>query len=500
MPSRLDLEIMQSSPLVHYLVRAIVRRIDRRKMQAARVRHLEQEVCDALYTFAVAHRSTRAFLDAFAQRFEASLVGGVYAGGDGRDHTAAPLYVLIPRRYVGHLSAEAFPEMEHVRAAERPDHACYRWDVAAGAVSFDALRAILFESPMGVGTFAFADDDPTDLTLFEVPEPGARPAPPFLLGLPSRTLTPSAYAAVWTLTADLAHGGDEHVGNVVTFRRERRIDPSTGEEHLVPLFSANAVRGILRDIAAGALCQSLGVEPRDLPPKVAHALTAGGTIEAGSDGAGVDLALRSRLRALLPIWDVFGGVWDQQIMAGVLKMHDPILVCRENAWLLHGRLASTMALEAFRERLKRADDLLALRFGTRMAHRDLANSEGLQMIWQTEVVLAGAQFAHSFQLQRLGSVGELSRSYVSHLLDEFRAQATIGAGSARGAGQITFDAYLPGPGEEPLPGPELYLSWLEEHREEVRALLLAGGRAPGDDGAKRGRGRRASVDVAAGGA
>lgn len=484
-------QLAQTEPLLSYLVRALVRRIDRAAMSAARVRDLQREVMDALYPIAISTRTVTQFASSFADRFCVTLPGGAYDGTDGREHTAAPVYLLVPRVYTTGLR---LVEMEHARA--RPEVACYRWDVACKAIDFEALRMLIHESPAAIVTFAFAGDDESDATLF-APIAGAPEAAPFTAPLPAQVLTPRAFRTVWTLTSGLAHGGDQSRGNVVLFRRERRIDPTTGQEHLVPLFSGNAKRGILRDIGGGLLCQAGAVSPRELPPRVAHALFAGGTIEAGADGADVDLALRRRLRDLLPFWDVFGGVWSQQVMSGLLRSHDPVIVCRENAWLVHARLAPTlpdgspMPLDAFRASLRPADDLMQLRFATRMADRDLADAEGVQMIWNTEVLLPGTQIADSFQLAGLAGVGALSQSFVAYLLEEFRARAQIGAGNARGHGQFACDPYESGPGEAPLPSSAIYLAWIAEHREEVRALLLAGGKVAGDDvlaGAKKKRG------------
>jgi len=480
------------------MLRAMVRRINRSALQRDRARNLEHEVTEALLPLVIAARNVLQFIRSFATRFEITLTGGTFTGADERDHVAAPLYLLIPRAYVALLN---LPEMDHVKARENPDMSCLRWDIAAGAIDFDALRILVNDAPALWATFAFATDDPSDATYFEIPTVGAAAIAPYRAALPSRLLTPRAHRTVWVLVSNLAHGGDVKSGNVVLFRRERKIDPTTGEQHLVPLFSGNATRGILRDIAGGMLLRDVGLHPEELPPRVAHALFSGGTIEAGADGATVDLALRRKLRELLPMWDVFGGVWAQQIMAGVLRMHDPIVVCRENAWLLYERLAPVPAegerisYEAFKASLPLADDITQLRLGVRHAHRDIAEADGIQMLWNTETLLPGTRIAHSFQLQNLGGVDELTRSFVAHLLDEFRNVATIGAGAARGSGQVAFDPYQPGPGEEPLPPASIYLEWLRDHREEVRALLLSGGASAGPKAKRGGKAAPAAAEA-----
>jgi hypothetical protein len=275
------------------------------------------------------------------------------------------------------------------------------------------------------------------------------------------------------------------------FRRQRYVDPVTGETYMAPFISGNAWRGIWRDEAGALTCRDVGLKLTEIDPKVAHALMAGGTIEAGADGAGVDLALRRRARALLPAWDLFAGVMQQQIMRGALRVHDSHLICRENALLLYDRLkpqrdSASMPYDDFRAALEPADNLTQLRLLTRHAHRDLEGSEGVQMLTETEVLLPGAQLVHAFQVIDLDGVSSLSKSFLARVLNTFRDNAFVGAGNARGLGAIAFDAYQPGLGEGALPGEEEYLAHAAARRDEIRAFLL-GARAPVAAGAAEGK-------------
>lgn len=263
------------------------------------------------------------------------------------------------------------------------------------------------------------------------------------------------------------------------FRRERRIDPTTGEHVLVPFLSGNAVRGMWRDTIFFRLLRLVGLRADEIPPRTAHALLAGGTIEAGADGAGVNVSLRRKVRSLLPAWDLFAGVFEQQIMRGVLRVHDANVVCRENAWLLHPTIrpkrpgsADVMGFDEFRAAVPPADDLTQLRLLTRHAHRELEGSEGVQMLTETEVLLPGTMIAHSFQLLDPAGASSLAASCMADLLDEFQGDAFVGAGNARGYGQVAFDQYRPDVGHEILPPPDEYLAYVREHRDAIRAFLL----------------------------
>jgi hypothetical protein len=316
-------------------------------------------------------------------------------------------------------------------------------------------------------------------------------------------ISPRVFRAAWTTLSPLFHGADEKSGNVLTFRREKRVDPHTGAIDLVPFISGNAFRGQLRDRLFGRMLMLLGMKPEQLPPARAHALFAGGAIDAGADGAKADVAARRAARSNAPAWDLIAGCIDQQIMEGVLRVHDAHLVCRENAWLLHAMLQPTlsdgapMPLDQFRAALKPADDLTQLRLGTRHAHRDFDDADGIQMLWNTEGILPGSQMVHSLQVHGMAGVSELTLSCLADVLADFRDDAFVGAQTARGYGRIAFDPYRSLDIE--LPSPEIYRRFLAEKSDEIKAWLMGGkgGAAPeGEPAAKGKRGKKAAEVVA----
>ncbi len=479
-------KIAHSAPLLAYLLRGLWRRIDWTSIPATRRRDLPRELADALVPLAVSTRSTLEFIQAFCTRFEISPTGGAFEA-DGEERASGAAHAMVPFRFL----PQGQPEFERVPGD--PEIQSVRWDILCKVIDFGALRLALHESSAFFATFATSLPTVGEEELFAAPPAGGGST--WVAELPGRLISPRSHWTTWTLLAPLAHGADEKHGNVVLLRRERAIDPRTGEQHLRPFIAGNAVRGGWRDQIFARLLALVELKSTELPPHRAHALLAGGTIDKGADGGTVDVSVRRRARASCPAWDLFAGVIEQQIMRGVLRVHDVLLVCRENAWILHALLdpkskdGRALTLDEFTAALAPADDLTQLRLATRHAHRDLEGSDGTQMIWNTEVLLAGAQLVHSFQLIGLDGVSELTASCMADLLGEFRDEALIGAGNARGFGRIAFDPYRPGAGEPALPDPAIYRAWVAEHRDEIRAWLLEGKASSSAALPKGGKGR-----------
>ena len=473
-------KIQTATTLVAYLLRGLWTRIDHDRIGRDRRRDLPRELADALLPIAVSERSSLGFIRAVCARFEIDVTEC------SRFDSAA--FAQVPRQFVPSSLLASFPEDMAVIPI--------RWDVACSAIDFEALRISIHDKSALFATFATMPPAVGEEMVFS-PAGVEVEAIPWTATLPGRMVSPRAFRTVWTQLSNLAHGHDEKHGNVILFRRERAVSPVTGAQYLSPFLAGNAIRGMWRDQIFGRLFQLLQIHSSDLPPQRAHALLAGGSIEAGADSAGVNIPVRRDARAKCPAWDLLAGCIDQQIMRGLIRVHDATLVCRENAWKLHGVLAPEvdgrkLTIEEFTAALRPADDLTQLRLATRHAHRDLPGSDGSQMIFNTEVILAGAQWAHSFQLIGLDGVSDLAKSCMADLLSEFRDDALAGAGNARGFGRIAFDPYQPGEGEADLPSPAIYRAWVADHADAIRAWLL-GASSPVETTTKPGRSKAGKV-------
>ncbi len=352
------------------------------------------------------------------------------------------------------------------------------WTRAIASLHYPHMRVVIHENPSLLADFACRfpkdeDEERMDADMFDAfPEPTAGGR--FVPTRPGTMIAPRSFRTVWTLTGPMSHGADEKAGNVNLFRRHRSIDALTGEHCYVPFISGNAIRGMWRDMLMARWLDLIGLQPKDLPSSKVHALVAGGNVEAGADGAGVNLGVRRRAREMCPPWDLVAGCIEQQIMQGHARVHDAVLVCRENAWLVHEAVAPGTDVRAFAASLPEASELTQLRLGTRHAHKEFEGAEGSQMIFNTELLLGGSQMMHSLQVYGINGVSETTASCLADLLASFRDYATTGAGNARGFGQLAFDPYQAGEGTPALPDPKVYLDLCAEKREAMREWALSG--------------------------
>ena len=465
-PKSLPSTVTTARRLLAYLLRATMMRVRANVIGDHRYNSVYSELEHALVPLVVSERSTLAFYRALCTRFCVEATGG--------EDDYGPVEIWMP---IGRM----------------------RWDKAIGAIDYRHLRLVVHENPAFLATFAKSStrdmEEPELQAEYEsfdcFPEPGNRGS--YRAQLPEQLIQTRSFRTVWTLTSPMAHGADEKSGNVNLFRRHRVINVLTGEHAYVPFVAGNAVRGLLRDMVMGRWLGLLGLKPHQIPSARAHALLAGGNIEAGADTGSVRVDVRKRARDLCPPWDLLGGCTDQQIMQGRARIHDAVLVCRENAWQVHQALGvETAKLDEWAASLPEAAELTQLRLGTRHAHKDLPGAEGSQMLFNVELLLAGTQMMHSFQVFSLDGVSEVTASCLSDLLEDFMAYGVVGAQNARGMGLISFNPYQPGPGTTALPDPTIYLEYVLKHADEMTewAMMRGEPEAPmkaAKWGAKRGR-------------
>ncbi len=428
-----------------YLLRDLRKRVDPDRIGRSRMMGISTEIGDAILPTMVAEKTPMGWWRALCARFESDPTPDGHSRG---------------------YSAAAFTPEGNAR-----------WDTVISRMDARVLRLVLSENPQVFATFACDRPYEGEHLLFDAFGTAPTDAP-----MPARvghiaTVIPRRYWSHWHATSPTAHGADGKSGNVSLFRRQRIVDAATGRAEMVPFIAGNAIRGGWRDRAMIAWLGMLGLTATDIPPRMAHALLAGGSLSAGADTQRLDVRLRRDFRRLCPMWDIFAGCVEDQVMQGRGRVADATLVCRENAWKLHAWLAPTEDFETWRASLKEASELTTLRLATRSAHRDIADSDGVQMLVNTELVVEGASWVHSLSLRALDDVGSVTASALAWLLEEFQSDAYVGAQNARGFGSMEFHAYRPSGGAEPLPSSSIYVQHVLAHREEAREWLSANRRA-----------------------
>jgi hypothetical protein len=348
------------------------------------------------------------------------------------------------------------------------------WHEALSGIRRTHLARIVEDYGQLLATFAVsrepreAGEALEESQLFDaIDEPDEVPTP-WIPQHSGEIIEPARHASVWTLTAPLAHGADEKDGNVSRFRCEARLDTLTGKWVDVPFLAGNAVRGMMRDLLMIDAMTLVGVSSQRVPGPTAHALLSGGQISSGADTAGVDLPLRRLWRGLFPAVDLLGGVIENQTMAGWLRCSDALPVARETTAHVARVIAPELDPSALAARLPCVQDLFEVRQLTRMAHREI-DGDGGQMIAKTECIRAGTQFVHKVALTgQLGQAPLVVRACLVRALRLLQDNGVMGAGAARGLGEVLIGAYLPALGTE-----DAYLEHLQKHRAEIADLLLA---------------------------
>ena len=477
-------DVSRTRVLAAYLLRGIWRAMPWDSIQNSRKQRLRQEFSDKLVPYLVASRSSREWAQRVAESFDVSL--------PGEGHESFPVEAWIP--------ADLVPASLRHLGHNTHGYCQARWDQVCVAMDFASLRYIVHGEHAFLATFASQPMSDADVGDFAVDDSCALGAD-YRPELPDRLISPRMLWTVWTQLSDMVHGADEKHGNVSMFRRHKVVDAATGQTVWVPFIAGNAVRGMWRDLIMGRWLGLLGLKSTEIPSSVAHALFAGGCVEAGADGAGVNLAVRRRSREMCPPWDLFAGCLDQQIMAGRGVVADANPLIRETAWKYHRLLSDAgivkVGLDEWRTSLKEGHAITTLQLMTRQKHAELQGGDTaeVQMLVNTERVVEGTQWMHRLTLRGIDEVPEVTQACLADLLQQFRDTPFIGAGAARGCGELAFDPYRAGEGTPELPSAKVYLDYVSERRDEMRAWVLrtAEEDAPKPKRAVRGKGKAEAV-------
>lgn len=381
-----------------------------------------------------------------------------------------------------------------------------RIDALVARLQWDALREVVEENPGLLTIIAREGPLPDE---YRPTETDADRAPAWTMPVPTGELIPiPSLRTVWTSQSEMTHGADDRHGNVILFRREPLTDLLTGRVVRAPFLSGNSIRHSWRTLAVNRLYTSVRLEKQHVNTELHHALTSGGTIDAGSEMSKVDPGLRRAVRYLFPAFELLGGIVEKQVCHGAWNVHDAILVCRENvSRLMHpsiyppppgteelAQAAQDAVGEAARrearvryafalaDHLRPALSYLTLRQYTKHVDPDVAldgddnpdpsKRPKRHMLYDTECVSAGAQWAHFCTVHKTAT--DFARSCVADILEEFADHPYLAAGNNKGHGLVAFDGYAPADGAEPLAGPELYLAHIREHEEQIVEWLTSG--------------------------
>jgi hypothetical protein len=253
------------------------------------------------------------------------------------------------------------------------------------------------------------------------------------------------YTGIITLLAPLSHNSDESLGVDTKFRRVKYFVDGEGVE--IPIYSGNAIRGILRRLAAKDFLERIGIEQTS--DRLYYALFTGGSIEKGSQQEFIEIGLRRELRRNMPFISLFGTAFQNEILSGLIDVGMAIPISRETApytGVEEAKSIFEMTTEIF---YTRRDDL---------EDREGDKQGAQQMKYTIECLAPGVRLHHTFTLTQ---ANQIEQSCFGHVMSLLAIDPVLGGKSGVGHGKVAL-SYAP---EFPDPAP--YLKYLEDNKESI---------------------------------
>lgn len=249
-----------------------------------------------------------------------------------------------------------------------------------------------------------------------------------------------------TALSQLSHNGDTPGGNSTRLRYQVML--VDGAQKKIPYISGNAVRGYLRRRAMADMLRRIDytVDVSGAGGKrLWHAMHSGGTLQPGS---GMDLAAKRRVYETIPMVRLFGWAWGNQMVESLMKVSSMMPICSE----LDGGDGPPVR------------KCVHTVYHTRRDNRQVESEDGepSQMIYNTEVFVAGTRFRHEFALEDPTS---LDLSALRHVIDLWREYPTVGGKSAIGMGAVDLRYEYGGA------TPDEYVQYLDSNAAAIRAVL-----------------------------
>lgn len=227
-------------------------------------------------------------------------------------------------------------------------------------------------------------------------------------------------------------------------------------EEQIPTIAGNSIRGLIRRLVMRDYFDFLGLTK--LLPKDYHMMMTGGTI---TDDTGLaDISKKRELFDMCPMLFLLGTAAGNQTLQGCLKVCQADLVCKENGF-------DDLGYRSFVEVL----------FGTRLDTSKLENvmdfeekdDQTHQMLYEYEVFVKGAEFAHEFVLDLENH--PLSKPTFYAMLKIFMDFGFIAAKGSIGHGEIDIKDNLTNAILTVEPEFDKYVAKYYEHLESNKQVI-----------------------------
>lgn len=258
------------------------------------------------------------------------------------------------------------------------------------------------------------------------------------------------------LLSPLTHFGDEQSGTMQTLRRMKFF--INGEYIDIPVYSGNALRGILRTLVMTDLLEKLDMSTESISQNMFYTLFNGGSLKSGGLE---DLSFKRLIREYCPALSLLGSAYGNQMTEGKLKTGILRPVCFEmneyNRNQTELSLYSGMLSDVFHTRMDRlkksVEEVSDSDFNTK--------KQAVQMKYEMETLSAGTMLETEVFVE---CANELEVSCAYYMLKLLKESGHIGGKSAAGYGKIAINC--------DLEASKLYEDFLIERKEDIKEFII----------------------------
>lgn len=261
----------------------------------------------------------------------------------------------------------------------------------------------------------------------------------------------------FTLTSPLSHFSDEPAGTMQTLRRQKF---KVGDKYEnIPVFSGNALRGIMRTLVMRDYLERIGVTINTVSQNLFYTFFNGGSLKSG--GA-ENLTFKTELKKNCPPLVLFGSAYRSIMTEGKLKCGILKPICKElndyNVNQSRTSIYDGMLSEVFytkKDRLKtEAENVKDI---------DDKDKEIMQMKYESETFSAGTELESEIQVE---FANEVEYSCACHMLKLLKEAGHLGGKSSVGHGSFKLNTSVDVDAEA-----ELYKKYIDDNKDEMLKWL-----------------------------
>lgn len=260
------------------------------------------------------------------------------------------------------------------------------------------------------------------------------------------------------LLSPLMHFGDEQSGTMQTLRRMKYL--VDGDYIDIPVFSGNALRGILRTLVMNDLLEKLGLTINSISQNLFYTIFNGGSLKSGGIE---DMEFKALIRENCPPLILLGSAYGNMMTEGKMKCGILRPICSElneyNNTQSDMSLYAGMMSEVFHTRSDRLKtNIIEVSDSLETA------KQTVQMKYESEVLSAGTTLETEILVE---NATELEMSCAAYMINLLKKSGHIGGKSAAGYGKISVSC------DDIDNQSKLYSDFVSENKDKIIEFFSA---------------------------